>query len=185
MSRHPYGPDELDRTDPRLDDVAHRLEAYAARHGDEPPIGLAARIRASLADEPRPSAGWVAGLRAWLRGGPRLLAVAAVVGAAVVGAILIGELAQNARNQDVGSSPGPSVPASQSIELSPSPSPTTTPTMTPIPAATPVTSPSISPRATVVPTIVPSPSDDHGGLETPKPSGSDNSGPGGGGGGDD
>ncbi|MDQ2689126.1 MAG: hypothetical protein M3Y29_02480, partial [Chloroflexota bacterium] len=86
MSRSPYGPDELDRTDPALDRVAQRLEDYAAARRADPPLDLATRIRAAIDDEPLPRPGWwasmIAGLRAW-RGPARALAVAAVVVAAV------------------------------------------------------------------------------------------------------
>ena len=45
MTRHPYGPDELDRHDPALDDTATSLEEYASASGGEPPMDLAARIK--------------------------------------------------------------------------------------------------------------------------------------------
>ena len=58
MTRHPYGPDELDRADPGLDAVASRLERYAETRSGEPPIGLRARIHAALDEEPAPATGW-------------------------------------------------------------------------------------------------------------------------------
>lgn len=171
MTRHPYGPDELDRDDAALDRVAERLESYAARRSAEPPVDLATRIMATIDDEPAPRAGWwagaSAGLRAW-RAPARALAVTAMLVAAVVGAIAIGELAERARQENVGSSPS-------AVPSTPSPSPT--PTATPSPSPTPTPSPSLVPS--------PSASDDDE-FETPEPSesddsGSDNSGSGSGG----
>ena len=57
MIRHPYGPDELDRTDPELDGIAEQLQDYAAgqscqlrrstwRRGSMPP-STPSRIRPS------------------------------------------------------------------------------------------------------------------------------------------
>jgi hypothetical protein len=186
MIRHPYGPDELDRTDPELDGVAEELERYAAARSGEPPLDLAARIQAAVDDEPDPSAGWsaffTAGLRG-LRGPARAVAVAAVVVAAIVGALALGDLAERARQDSIGASSTPS----------PVGTPTSTPSATP--SATPSPSPSASPTASPSqePTTSPSPtaSDDDDEIETPEPDGSDNSGPGGGddnsgpGGGDD
>jgi hypothetical protein len=163
MTRHPYGPDELDREDATLDRVAERLESYASRRSAEPPADLAARIMATIDDEPAPRAGWwasvSAGLRAW-RAAARALAVTAILVAAVVGAVAIGELAERVRQENVGSSPG-------LVPSSPSPSPTLTPTPSPSP------SPSLSPSPSPVPS--PSASDDDE-VETPEPSGSDDSG---------
>jgi len=170
MSRNPYGPDELDREDSSLDRVADRLERYASEQRAEPPMDLANRIMATIDDEPVPARNWwtsfMSGLGAW-RTPARALAVAAVLVAAVVGAIAFGELAERARQDNIGSSPSPAL-------LTPSPSPTVTRTSSPTPTQRPSPSPSPSPTAT------PSPSDDDE-VETPEPSESDNSGPGGGG----
>ena len=166
MSRHPYGPDELDREDASLDRVADRLERYATERRAEPPMGLASRIMATIDDEPDPTLGWWAsftsGLAAW-RTPARALAVAAVLVAAVVGAIALGELSERARQDNIGSSPSPAL-------LAPSPTPTLTPTPSPSPSAS--SSPTASPSASA--------SDDDDEVETPAPGESDNSGPGGG-----
>lgn len=165
MSRYPYGHDELDRGDESLDEVARRLERYADERRANPPMDLATRIRATIADEPDPALGWWAGLAAW-RAPAQALAAAAVIVAAVMGAMALGQLADRARQDDVGSSPIPS------LLVSPSPSPTPTPSPSASASSTPSVSPSPSPTA----------SDDDGEVETPEPSESDNSGPGGGGG---
>ena len=174
MSRHPYGPDELDREDASLDRVADRLERYATERRAEPPMDLGSRIMATIDDEPDPARGWWAtltlGLAAW-RTPARALAIAAVLVAAVVGAIALGELAERARQDNIGSSPSPAL-------LTPS----ATPTMTPTPTPSPSPSPSASPSPTVAPSATASEDDDE--VETPEPSESDNSGPGGGGGSD-
>jgi hypothetical protein len=176
MTRHPYGPDELDRVDPGLDRVAEELERYAAGRVGEPPLDLAARIQAAIDDEPDPRPGWWASFSVALRGlrGPaRAVAVAAVVVAAIVGALALGDLAERARQNNVGASPS----------ATPISTPTASPTSTP--SATPSASPSPSPTVTPSdePTVLASPtaSDDDGEVETPEPSESDNSGPGGGG----
>jgi hypothetical protein len=171
MSRNPYGPDELDREDASLDRVADQLERYASERSTEPPMDLASRIMATIDDEPDPARGWwtsfLSGLEAW-RTPARALAVAAVVVAAVVSAIAFGELAERARQDNVGSSPSPGL-------LTPSATPTATPTPSPAPTESPSPSPSPSPTAS------PSASDDDDEIETPEPDESDNSGPGGGG----
>lgn len=169
MTRHPFDSGELGRSDPEMDRIGEGLERYASQAG-EPPMDLASRIRATLDDEPIPAGGWwqslLAALAAW-HGPARLALGAAVVVAALIGALALGDLADRARNNNTGSTPAPSV----IITPSPSPSPTPSPTSTPTPTAAP------SPPA--VPT--PSASNDHGGgSETPRPSESDNSGPGGG-----
>ena len=58
MIRHPYGPDELDRTDPELDGIAEQLQDYSATQSSSAPIDLAARIRAAVDAEPDPAVGW-------------------------------------------------------------------------------------------------------------------------------
>jgi uncharacterized membrane protein YgcG len=179
MIRHPYGPDELDRNDPTLDDVAEQLQAYAAAERSAPPVDLAARIHAAVDAAPDPAVGWwarIAGPMATWGLPVRGLAAAAVVTAAIVTALVVGDLADLVRGP---TPPGttPSMPAVVSPIPSPTPSPVPSPSPTPTPPSSP--SPSPSERAT---TPVPSPTDDDGGdLETPEPSGSDNSGPGGGG----
>jgi uncharacterized membrane protein YgcG len=183
MTRHPYGPDELDRQDPALDDAATRLEEFASSSGGEPPADLSARIRAAIEAEPPVVLGWWAALLAWRDGVPaRAAAVAGVVVIAVAGALALGELARNARNDNVGTSPSavpvpsgpPSAVPTPSLSPSPSESPTPTPTASPLPTE----------RETPDDhTPLPTPTDDDDEVETPRPSGSDNSGPGGGGGG--
>jgi len=175
VTRHPYGPDELDRADPELDAVAHRLEAYAAAERGDPPLDLATRIQAAVEEEPAPSPAWwvalAAGLRAW-RGPARAVAAVAVVVAAVVGAMAVGELAERARRNDVGTSPLPTPVATPSE----TPSPTFSPSPTLSPSPTPSETPSPSPTDSRPP--FPTASDDAE-IETPEPDGG-NSGPGGG-----
>ncbi len=172
MTHHPYGPDELDRLDPELDDVAERIERYAAQRADAPPIGLAARIRASVDEVPAPVPPWWKSISAWSAPARALVTAAGLV-AAVVGVLALGEIADIVRNGNVGASP--SAPAI----VSPSASPSATPS--PTPSAVP--SPSESPSPSVDPSPSPSASDDDA-SGSPEPSDSDNSGPGGGGGDD-
>jgi hypothetical protein len=188
VTRHPYGPDELDRVDVELDEVAHRLERHAEGRAGDPSPGLQARIHAAIDAEPDPARGWwgrlIGGPGAWA---PVARAFAtAGLALAIVGAVAIGVTLRDAR-PDIGSSPTPSVvvsPAPESSAASPSPTPSATPT----PTATP--SPTDSPRPTVAPTVRPATAaptasdDDDDETETPEPSGSDHSGSGGGGGDD-
>lgn len=178
MTRHPYGPDELDRHDPALDDTAARLEEYASATGGEPPVGLAARIRTAIEAEPPVVMGWWATFLAWRHGVPaRAAAVAGVVVLAVAGALALGELARNARFDNVGTSPEPSavpVPSSTATE---EPTPSLSPSPTDLPSAVP--SPTVVPTPTERETVEPSHDDD--GAATPTPSESDHGGPGGGG----
>jgi hypothetical protein len=168
VTRHPYGPDELDRHDPELDRVAHELEAFGSEQDRSMPPGLVARIQMAIDAEPDPSRGWWVALLStaggWQRTG-RMVAVAAVVAVAVVGALALGQILDVVRS-DVGTSPQPSPSALPSDSPSPSPSPS--------PTATPSASPSPSP------TVAPTASDDDG-VGTPEPSDDDTSGPGGGG----
>ena len=177
MTRHPFDSGELGRNDPEIDRVGEGLERYASDTGGEPPLDLTSRIRAALDDEPVPAAGWwgslLAAFASW-RGPARLALGTAVVAAAVLGALALGDLADRARN-NTGATPSPSVIATPTPSPSPTPTPTLSPTPSPTPSATPIPSPS-SPA-----TVLPSATDDHGGGgETPSPSESDNSGPGGG-----
>jgi len=176
MTRHPYGPDELDRHDPALDDTAARLEEYASAIRGEPPMDLAARIRTAIEAEPPVVMGWWATFLAWRHGVPaRAVAVAGVVVLAVAGALALGELARNARFDNVGTSPEPSaVPSSTATE---EPTPSLYPSPTDLPSAVP--SPTVAPTPTERETVEPSHDDD--GAATPTPSESDHSGPGGGG----
>ena len=154
MIRHPYGPDELDRTDPELDGLAEQLQDYASGQRSSPPVDLAARIHAAVDAEPDPAVGWWArfsgSMASW--GMPaRGLAAAAVVTIAIVGALAIGSLADLAReSNNVGTSPSPSV------VVSPSPSPTISPSPSPTLLAEPIvdaerlTEPSTDTRADAV-----------------------------------
>ncbi len=175
MTRHPYGPDELDRVDADLDAVAHELERYAAvRSGDAPP-GLAAAIREAIAAEPDPHVGWwqrlIAGPAAWGATG-RAVALAGVITIALAGSIAVGQVL-NVLGPNVGGSPAPSP--------SLSPSEVSTPSATPSPSPSPSPTPTLQPTPTTAPsTPTASPTDDDGGVETPEPSDDDNSGPGGG-----
>lgn len=195
MTRHPYGPDELDRVDGDLDAVAHELERYAVRQDADVPPGLAASIQAAIAAEPDPHVGWwqrfVAGPAAWGATG-RAVAVAGVITLALAGSIAVGQV-MNVLGPNFGSSPAPSPSevSTPSATPSPSPSPSPTPTPSPSPTTAPST-PTASPTDDDGGVETPEPSDDdnsgHGGgddNETPEPSESDHSGPGGGGGGDD
>lgn len=179
MTRHPFDSDELGRNDPDMEQIGARLERYASEAGHEPPVDLAARIRAALDDEPIPSTGWWASMLATvarLHGPARLIVATAVLLVAVLGAVAIGDVIDWAR-QDTGSSPNPSE------IVAPSPTPTSTPTVTP--------SPTPSPTATASPSPSASDDEDDDEEETPEPSesdddnsgrgGGDNSGPGGGG----
>ena len=175
MNLHPFDSHELGRDDPDLGRVADALERYADDAGGEPPVDLAFRIRSAVDAEPI-RRGPFALLATWRRP-VRLLTAAVVVLAAVVGAVALGDLADRART-DLGTSPSPSTVST------PTPIPTPTPTPTPTPAPTVTPSPSASPTVTPSDTAEPSATDDGGGVETPEPSESDNSGPGGGGGSD-
>ena len=178
MIRHPYGPDELDRTDAELDGIAEQLQDYSAGQGSSPPLDLAARIHAAIDAEPDPAVGWWARVTGSVAGWGTLgrsLTAAAVVTAAIVVAVAVGSLSNGVRQPGSGGSPSPSVVVSPSSSptVSPSPSPTPSPSPSPTPSASP------GPRQSPAPT----PSDDAGGgVETPEPSESDHSGPGGGGG---
>ena len=178
MTRHPFDPNELGRSDAGLDRVAHDLERYAALADGEPPMDLAARIRAAVDAQPRSRRPIASFLAAWSRPARALVGAAAVV-LVVVGAVALGQLIERTREQ-VGSTPSPSV----TVTPTPTPTPSPTPTPTPTPSATP----SPSPTPSITPEV--SPSNDDFEPETPEPSesddsgGSDNSGPGGGGGSD-
>jgi hypothetical protein len=176
MIRHPYGPDELDRTDLELDGIAEQLQDYSAGQSSSPPIDLAARIHAAVDAEPDPAVGWWARVTGPMAGWGMLargLTAAAVVTAAIVAAFAVGGLGDLVRGPiSPGTSPGPSV-------VSPIPSPHISPTPSPTPSPSPSPSPSVSP--TPRQSAAPTPTDDAGGVETPEPSESDHSGTGGGG----
>jgi uncharacterized membrane protein YgcG len=176
MIRNPYGPDELDRTDAALDEVAEQLQAYSSDESSAAPVDLAARIHAAVDAAPDPAVGWWTRLVGPWSTPARGFAAAAVVAAAVIAALVVGDLADLVRNPgSVGTTPSPPAIVSPSPSPTSSPSPSPTPSPSPSSAVTPTQSPPAG-------TPAPSPSDDHGGgTETPKPSGSDNSGPGGGG----
>jgi len=189
MSRYPYGPDELDRNDPELDEVAQRLERYSDNRRGEPPVGLAARIHAAIDDEPDPARGWwqslIAGPRTW-RPMMRTMAVAGVAALAVVGALAVAQLIGDVP-PNVGASPSPEVIESPSELPSASPSPTASPSPSPSPSPTvaPTSVPTAPPASSPLPTATDDDDDDDD-DETPEPSESDdNSGSGGGGGDDD
>ena len=124
MIRHPYGPDELDRTDPELDGIAEQLQDYSAGQSTGPPIDLAARIHAAIDAEPDPAIGWWARITGSMAGWGMLargLTAAAVVTAAIVAAVAVGGLGNLVRGPNSpGSNPSPSV-------VSPVPSPTVSP----------------------------------------------------------
>jgi hypothetical protein len=179
MIRHPYGPDELDRTDPALDGIAEQLQTYASDQRSGPPLDLAARIHAAIEVEPDPAVGWWARFTSsmvpWATP-TRGLAAVAVVAAAVIVALVVGDLANLVRGPiSPGSSPSPSF-----VIPSPTPFRSSTPSVSPSPSPSPSSEPSqtSSPRPS---TPAPSATDDDDRFETPEPSESDNSGPGGGG----
>lgn len=194
MTHHPFGPDELDRDDRELDEVAHRLERYADETGGEIPAGLRGRIHAAIDAEPEPARGWwqrlIAGPAAWA---PAMRAVIGAGAAAVVvlAAVVAGGLLRDLRPPDVGGSQSPS-PVVSPTEL-PSATPSPTPSATPTPTRTPT--PSVSPSATPSPSGPEptasddddddDPDDDDDASETPEPDESDDSSGPGGGGGDD
>jgi uncharacterized membrane protein YgcG len=173
MIRHPYGPDELDRDDPALDEVAEQLQAYASDQRSVPPVDLAARIHAAVDAEPDPPVGWWATFTAAIGGlgtPARGLAAAAVVTSAIVLGLFAGDLADLIRDGDgTGASPSPSVIVPPSPSPSPSASPSPSPTTSPSPSDSPT-----PPQRSATP--APTATDD----ETPEPTESDNSGPGGG-----
>ena len=111
MIRHPYGPDELDRTDPELDGIAEQLQDYSARQSSGPPIDLAARIHAAIDAEPDPAVGWWARFTGSMAGWGMLargLTAAAVVTAAIVAAVAVGGLGNLVRGPNSpGSTPEP------------------------------------------------------------------------------
>ncbi|HEY6607869.1 MAG TPA: hypothetical protein VI277_01610 [Candidatus Limnocylindria bacterium] len=191
MTHHPYGPDELDRADPELDEVAHAIERYALDHDGKMPAGLPSRIIAAIDMEPDPEPRWwavlLAGPRAWRPAG-RLAAMAAVIAIATVGAVALGAIVEGVR-PSVGTSspPSPIISPSEAPTDAVTPSPTPSLSSSPSSSATPSSlQASPAPSPTVVPaTAVPTASDDDDEDETPEPSESDNSGPGGGGGDDD
>ncbi len=85
---NPYEPGvDLDRRDPSLDEVASRLETYAAATGGEPPVDLATRITTAIDDEPRPAGRW-----AWL--GTWSAPMRAVAAVAMLVVIVVGTLAR-------------------------------------------------------------------------------------------
>ena len=173
MTRQPFDPGELGRDDADLDALAAELESLS--HGTElPSAGFHERVLAAVeaADPPRRS--WLAAMFAPGAGAAwqgAALAVVLVLG--ITAALLGGGLLDELRRQ-----PGtePSVVPSVSTEPTTTPSPSVSPSTTPSPSATP------SPTGTPLPaaTVSPSASDDDE-PETPEPSESDNSGPGGGG----
>ena len=178
MTRHPFDSGELGRDDPEMDRLGESLEEYATDAAGEPSPDLSSRIMAAIDHEPVPSRGWWGSLLAafapW-HGPARLALGAAVVAVAVIGALALGDLADRARN-NTGATPSPTE------VVSPSPTPSASPTPSLSPSATPSPTPSATPTSTSVPaTPMPTATDDHGGdLDTPSPSESDNSGPGGG-----
>ena len=162
MIRHPYGPDELDRTDPELDGIAEQLQDYSAGQSSSPPIDLAARIHAAIDAEPDPAVGWWARITGSMAGWGMLargLTAAAVVTAAIVAAVAVGGLGNLVRGPiSPGSNPSPSV-------VSPIPSPTISPTPSPTPSPSPSPTPSVSPSPRQSPAATPT--DDHGGRRNP------------------
>ena len=168
------------------DRAEQELERYAQQVRPVPPPDFVDRVMGRVEQAPPPRRGLLGGLLAlpgaWHR--PlQAVAMIVVLVAGVAGALAAGELLISFRN--VGSSPPPSVtpttmPPSPTPSLSPSPSPE--PSDSDSPKASASETSSASERETPEPTETerdtPDPS------ETPEAS-DDNSGPGGGGGGDD
>jgi len=198
MTRRPFDPRELDQPDAELDPVASELQRYAGLTAGEAPHGLDDRVMAALADGPPPRRGMIAQLLApfaMMRPhGPaaRAAMVAATMVLAIAAVVAAGELANLFRNDQVGPSPMPTVIESPSttpshsptesptMTVTPSPSPSITPVPTPQPTPTPRPSLAETPEATSQPTAheTPDGEDDH--SETPQPTESGSSGPGGG-----
>lgn len=181
MTRRPFDPRELDIEPMELDPVVRELSGYADLTAAEVAPDLAERVMAAVDSEPTPRRSLLAMLfgPSAAGGGPRLLLVGATMVLGVLAVVLAGRLAGLLPDDQIGPSPSPSI-----VEL-----PTASPTPSLTPSPTPTEEPSRSPRASRTPR--PSPSDEAssrptstGEDETPEPS-EDNSGPGGGGGGDD
>lgn len=197
MTRRPFDPREIDRDDPGLGRVADELERYAGLTASEVARGLDERVMAALDAAPPPRRGILAQLLApFAAGAQGRVARAAMVGAtmalAILAVVVAGELAGVIGNDGIGNSPAPTISASPTVSPSPSPSPTESPSPSPSPsvtheptlAPTPRPSPAETPGETAEPTDheTPEAEDDH--SETPRPSESGNSGPGGGSGDD-
>jgi hypothetical protein len=201
MTRRPFDPRELDRRDADRDPVADELERYAGLTSGEAPRGLDERVMAALADEPPPRRGLATLLFSPFLGLPRggmarTALVAATMAVAILAVVAAGELAGLFRNDQVGPSPVPSFIESPSATPSPSathsptlpvtPSPSSSATHSPVPPATSTPRPSgvETPGATSEPTDHETPEGESDHSETPRPSDSGNSGPGGGSGDD-
>jgi uncharacterized membrane protein YgcG len=184
MTRPPFDRPRDSRDLPEsADPVIRELEAYTSLTAGEHPHGLTDRVMAAVADEPMPRRGFLAGLLASLDGGrgagmTRMVMVAGTMALAVLAVVLAGQLANLFGDQQIGPSPVPSV-----LESAP---PLTTEPPSPSPTESPSARPSRTPRPSPSDAEAPEPSespDDDDERETPEPSGSDNSGPGGGDGG--
>lgn len=197
MTRRPFEPRELDQPDAGLDPVARELERYAGLTAGEAPHHLDDRVMAALADAPPPRRGLVALLLAPFAmrpHGPRARAamVAATMVLAIAAVAAAGELASLFRGDQVGPSPMPTVIESPSTEPSHSPTESPTTPVTPSPSPSPTVAPTLQPTPTPRPSLAETPEatsqptahetpdgeDDH--SETPQPTESGSSGPGGG-----
>ncbi|HET9878564.1 MAG TPA: hypothetical protein VFQ81_04565 [Candidatus Limnocylindria bacterium] len=166
MTRHPFNSGELGRDDPELMSLAEELEGLAVAD-PRPRAGFHDRVLAAIDAEPARRRSWVS--RLFAGDGRQLLQAAALALVLVVGittAFLAGGILDGLRR-----TPGTGPPL-------PSPS-DALPTITPSPSLSASPSPSSSPSPSASPSTAPSASVDDA-SETPRPSESDNSGPGGG-----
>ena len=183
MTRPPFDPRDPGDLPEGSDPVIRELEAYTSLTAAEHPHGLADRVMATVADEPIPRRGFLAGLLGSLEAGrgsgmTRIVLVAGTMALAVLAVVVAGQLGNLFSDPQIGPSPLPSV-----VESAP-PSITESPTPSPSPSDRPSRSPRPSPSDDESPDPSGSPDDDHEG-ETPEPSDEDNSGPGGGSSGSD
>ena len=176
MIRHPYGPDELDRTDPELDGIAEQLQDYSAGQSSGPPH----RPRGADPCRHRRRAGSgrrVVGANHRLDGGLGDARARPDGGRGRDGGDRRGRRGRRPRRpraradqpghdaEPIGRQPG-SVPDDQPDS---------------VPDSEPVAVADAERLAEPTAVTAPTPTDDAGGVETPEPSESDHSGPGGGG----
>ena len=144
MSRHPFGPSELDQPETARESAVSELESYVATTATDVPHGLGDRVMGAIEQQPTPRRG----VLAWLLPSPtmgdgfgrfaRVGVFAATLVLAVAGAVLAGQLADLVRNVGTSSpTPTESVSPTPSISQSESPTPSASvaPNLSPSPAA--------------------------------------------------
>ncbi len=184
MTRHPFNSGELGRDDPELMSLAEELEGLAVAD-PRPRAGFHDRVLAAIDAEPARRRSWVS--RLFAGDGRQLLQAAALALVLVVGittAFLAGGILDGLRRTPGTGPPLPS-PSDALPTITPSPSLSASPSPSPSPSASPSTAPSASvddasetPRPSESDNSGPGGGDDE--SETPRPSESGNSGPGGG-----